>query len=234
MNSSPNPNQSPWRRIEALFELWRDLKNEVAQLDAYYTVKIDEVETNLYKELVEPVKDILKACTRQPWPEETKRELIHEAIAELFNAYAGFKGHSSLRTYCTAVVKNTLCKSLKKLGQEKNLVTLPDEDLASLMDKEAAEQFSDQRARVESRATPGNDYNRVLEETDWDQLTDKECIAVMVKIMFEALAPRRFTDEMLARTIGMRRTTFLDSFARGRNKIRRQLREDRHRGPSRD
>lgn len=224
MQNRSDDDRKVWRRIEELFKLRADLHENVTELNAcLHTVKIEEVDSILYEALVPQVRAILHSFSRVHWSAEARDEVVNEAIRRLLHAYAGFQGRSSLRTYCTEIVKNVALGFLKKQNLERNLVLTDEEELTRLTDQRALDQFTDPNLNEDARGTA----ERVLEALDLDQLrlTDKEFIAVVIKLASQCLLRKKVSDEELASKLGMKRTTFTDSFSRGRTKICQYLRE---------
>jgi RNA polymerase sigma factor (sigma-70 family) len=224
MQSRSEDDRKAWRRIEELFKLRADLQENITELNAcLHTVKIEEVDSILYEALVPQVRAIIYSFPRVHWSTEAQDEVANEAIRQLLHAYGGFQGRSSLRTYCTAIVKNVALGYLKKQQRERNLVLTDEEEITRLIDQRALDQFTDPHLTDEARETA----ERVLEELDFDQLrlTDKEFVAVVIKLASQCLLRKKLPDEELASKLGMKRTTFTDSFARGRTKICQYLKE---------
>src|SRR5262249_48484403 len=122
MPSRSQDDRQAWSRIAELFQLRADLQENAAELNAcLHTVKIEELDSILYAALVPPVRGILHSFLRVRWPAEAQDEVVNEAIRRLLHAYAGFQGRSSLRTYCTAIVKNVALGYLRKQRRERHL-----------------------------------------------------------------------------------------------------------------
>ncbi len=226
MQTNSDADQKAWHRIEELFKLREDLQDNAAELNPYlHTVKIEEVDSILYETLVPQVKGILRGVAEAPWLADGQEELVNEAIHRLLHAYSGFQGKSSLRTYCTTIIKNVAFRYLKKQHREKSMLPTEEEEMTRLTDQKALEEFTDPypAARAEAMAAA----ERVLEELDFNQvrLTDKEFVAVVIKLASQCLMRKKIPDEELAGKLGMKRTTFTDSYARGRTKICRYLKE---------
>ena len=231
MPSRSDNDRQAWPRIEELFKLRADLQENAVEFNpGLHTVKIEEVDSILYEALVPPVRAILHSFPRVHWPAEARDEVVNEAIRRLLRAYAGFQGRSSLRTYCTAIVKNVALGYLRKQRRERDLVLMDEEEITRLTDQKALDQFTD--PNLTAGADPQGAAERVLEALDFDQLrlTDKEFVAVVIKLASQCLMRKKITDEELASKLGMKRTTFTDSFARGRTKICLYLRERGKRG----
>lgn len=226
MQSHSGNDCQAWLRIEELFKLRADLQENAAELKpCLHTVKIEEVDSILYEALAPQVRAIIRSFPRVHWPAEAQDEVVNEAVRQLLQAYAGFQGRSRLRTYCTAIVKNVVLGYLKKQRRERNLVLVDEEEITRLIDQRPVDQFTD--PNLTDRADGQGAAERILEELDFDQvrLTDKEFVAVVIKLASRCLMRKKIPDEELASKLGMKRTTFTDSFARGRMKICQYLRE---------
>lgn len=228
MNGNADRDQKTWQRIEQLFKLREKLQRDTRAGNLLFdTIKIDEVESNLYEALVPQVRAIMYSFAQVHWPENVRKEVVNEAIHRVFQAYAGFQGKARLRTYCTTVIKNVVLGYLKKQRPEQNWVSLGEEEIARLVDQRALDQFNEKEKSQRPEDLVTGSAGRLLEALDFKALglTDKEFVAVVLKLASKCLLRQKLTDEELARMLGLKRVTFVDAYLRGRDKIYRHLKE---------
>src|SRR5262249_12983481 len=201
-------------------KLRETLRKDLSEGNSYlHSVKIQEVESIIYEGLVVQVRTIVLGLARGRIPEDLLTEIANEAIHRMFNAYVNFKGNSSLKTYFASIVRNLTIDHIKKMSKERHLFVQADDDLTYAADAQAVEAFSAE-AKAAGREDPVPEFGDIFEIIDWQSqnLTDKEFVAVILKLAALRMK-KKLTDEELARKLGMKRSTFLDTFKRGRDKI---------------
>lgn len=220
MKSHSERDTALWARVEELLRFRETLRKDTGAGNPYLqSVRIEEVESILYDGLVPQARSIVLGLARGRMPEDRLKEITNEAIHRMFNAYANFKGNSSLKTYFASIVRNLTVDQIKKMSKERHIFTQTDEDLARAVDARAVEAFEeDTRAARREDVVPG--FEDIFELIDWQaqNLTDKEFVAVVLKLAALRMK-KKMTDEELACKLGLKRSTFLDTFKRGRDKI---------------
>src|SRR5262249_39716900 len=147
--------RATWHRIEELLKLRANLMTHAAEFEGYLqTVKIEEVESILYEALVPQVRAVMRSFTDVSWPTEVQKEIVNEAIDRIMRAYATFRRDSSLRTYCTRIIKNVALGYLKKQRRERDRVPVDEDEVTRDLDQQAFEQYRKENNRAESEAIP--------------------------------------------------------------------------------
>ncbi len=220
MSNLADHDRKSWNHIEELFKFRELLKKDISDGNTYLdTVKMEEVESNIYERLDGPVRSIILGLTRGRIQEDSVKGLTNEAILRIFTAYAGFKGRSSLKVFFASIVRNLTIDHLKKMSKERKLLVFDEENLRISSDEMALAAFNEEekKDRQEAIAPSFSDIFEIIDLSE-QKLTDKEFVAVILKLA-SARMKRKLTDEELARQLGIKRSAFLDSFKRGRDKI---------------
>ncbi len=228
MKGNLDQDRKTWHRIEELFKFRETFKRNIAEENSTLeTFKIDEVESIIYEELSPQIESIILIVKRCAIPRESIKELVNEAIHKMFNAYSGFRGESSLRTYFTRIAENVLIDHLRKADRERDMLVYDEETIAVASDKMALAQFNENKKPNAPKDMIPNSAGSILETIDLKEvgLTDKEFVAVVLKLSSRCLMKQKLADEELARTLGIKRATFVDAYLRGRDKICRYLKE---------
>src|SRR5262249_25719396 len=140
-------------------------------------------------------------------PKVAVTEITHEAIRRMFTAYASFQGQSSLRTYFARIVEHLIIDYVGKISKERERVIYDEEAIAAAADKQALDEFHERTRGAAD--TVANSAASILEEIDFNalDLTDKEFVAVVLKLASNCLMKEKLTDEALANRLGMKRVT---------------------------
>lgn len=226
------PPESAWRRVENLLRYRAYLLRDLAQKNsAGLSVKLQEVESNIYERIFPLLTSMVSAMIRGKMPEEPMEGLVNDALTRIFAAYAQFEQRSSFKTYVMAIVKNLVSDSIKKMTNERNLLVHDDERLRAAADKAALQSYHEQETGAASLARDVIKQDDLFALIDYQEqnLTDRELLAVILKLVSTRLN-RKLKDEDLARLLGMKRTAFLSNFTRGRDKIWSYLKEKMTRG----
>jgi DNA-directed RNA polymerase specialized sigma24 family protein len=218
-----------WRAIEQLFALREKLKEHVSVNRALlHTIRIQEVESMLYERLVENGKPIVHAVAYgNGLADDQQAAVLHEAIGKMFDAYAGFKGTASLKTYFSRIVEHLVIDHSRRIRREQRHLDSDEKELHRASGQDTLDAFSDTGNALESNEGFA-DAENILERLDFTQigLTDKEFLAVVLKLASVCLMKKKVPDVELARKVNMRREAFVDAYLRGRNKICRYLKRN--------
>lgn len=226
MKGQREMNREGWNYVAGLFARRDQLKKDLSEEHSHLkNAKIEEVEFIIYQTLLPMVSAIVWKIVRNRAPEDVRKELANAAIYQLFKGYSQFTGAASLKTYFASIVRHFTIDCLEKMCAERELTFRRDSDITQAADDQAVAAFR-QKERHEFPESFLKFSNRIFELIDPEEqgLTDSEFVVVTMKFAC-LMMKKKVSDGELAYRLGMKRTTLVDTFKRGRDKIQRFWKE---------
>jgi RNA polymerase sigma factor (sigma-70 family) len=192
-------------------------EDETLQAPSQLSIEADEIRSRIYDKLASGLRSVVAGKV----PEQDAREILNEAIYEIFNTYANYKERYSLRDFARVVTRNKVSAYFRQRGRHVNMEDSALEKLISEKDPEPPLGHDD----LPERSTSLEDLLGLIRVDD-EQISEKEFLVFVLKAA-NCCIEKKLSEDKLAAMVGLKRTTFRDLYQKARDKIYQQWQETR-------